>query len=418
MKIHYDHYMSMTGIKARGLAADAFESGGIHRLTSLIAREANEWALQVATGRSRVNIHDWTRNNLPSPIQLLHAGLQHCVRRDVGDSFSFAKLSHKDSNANAFTLSMNRAWAGEGDLVNRTAVREAFHVVCFEEGGQKVLAPSAGLSDELLRTEVKNLRVSDLKEPYNAFYILVPRELELFIYNGMSGWHPVEGIHMVREISDKIDGWRFLIVGASKDPSDPLNNALMYTWLGKRPEAAESPLISEALHEATDLMSNKEGDYPDDSVPPWVRAEVKRDENWAKNAESTGRALKWAMNVVFYLNTAEVEREVKHPDPEYRKLETRRSKAPKGSTKRRKLTERLQVLGHRKFIYLGSNIPRLPHSDGTNTIVYVKGHERAYWTGPKTEEQTKVLKWIRPYRYGKGDTVRTVLRIEKVDANG
>ncbi len=415
MKIHYDHYMSMVSAKAQKLVAEAFERGGVTQVVAAIADEANAWAAQVSTNQIDMydnDISSWRRGNLPGPIQMLHAGLRLCTLRDVADSFSFAQVAHKSSNTNFLSWAVNRAWAGQGDLVNQTAVREAFHVWCFEEGGQKVLAPSAGLSDELLHTEVKNLRVDDLKEPYHAFYVLVPEELELYIYNGMSGWHPVEGIHMVREVSSKIDGWRFLIVGKSKNPSDKLDNALMYTWLGRRPGAAESPLISEAITSATDLMSGKEADCPDDSVPPWIREASAKDSNWAKNAATTGRALQWAMNVVFYLNTADVEREVRHPDPAYRQLEARRNKAPKNSGKRKKLSERLRTFGHRKFIYLGDGIPRLKTRAGKNTIVYVKGHERTYWTGPKTGEQTKVMRWIRPYRYGKGDTLRTVLKIE------
>ena len=395
MLIHYDHYKKLTMDPYYKEVKAILEDKGSLYLAGMVIHSLEEWWLHESEKKRVIDISKLYAN-LPRAFRLMHCALYAAMARDLGDETRYDLCSSQNGNVWSVVSAVN-GWAsstGLPTILSSTHIREVYHLVCFHNNGEQVLAPSLGLSLELAHTTIQGLRIQDVLEPYPSFYVLVPEGMEMRVYNELTGWHKAEGIYLARDRSKDLNGWQFMIVGKSKS-EDPLDNALFYSWLGDK--KGTNPTIEEACNAALQHFLD-----PTKSKGPWPQVAYDR------NAERWADVMRWLFNVVFYVTSTDAEVDIRHPSSEYRNLKERLNNA-KG-TKAEKLKERMRSFSRRKYRYLGNSIKRTPGVDMENKVVHVPGHWQHYWEG-KGEEKQRIRKRKRPYFYGKGEHTRSVLKI-------
>lgn len=259
--------------------------------------------------------------------------------------------------------------------------------------GPQVYVPTLDLAKRLQQTHIDNLKCSDLRLPFRAVYVQVPKDLGYEVHDRHTGYHRVEGVYFVEEIDPR--GWRALVVGASKDGplDDTTMDARIDLNLGQR-------LFRDALEDVREDVKN-----------PTVRHFLH--EAWTESAESSKWVdiMEWAARVVLYASCADARRAIRSDvNPTRKHLDN----LIRGSSKRKrrdKLAARREQHMPWRRIFLGGD----ETASGTHTSAllqdghWVQGHFQHYHT-----KAGRILKWKEPFWKGPGDAVLDPAPTERI----
>lgn len=276
--------------------------------------------------------------------------------------------------------------------------QQYFHILCHEKAGKKVYEVSPGLAAQLADTELHGLVAEDVRLPYEAMCLAIPSEAGLRIWNEHTGWHPIEAIYIVEDVSHHIipDAatrcWRFLVSGRSKN-QNPFDDALLY-FAFPFPEGVRVDDIIKSTHERIRTIDVAKGEEVGPMIDEWVKV------------------FRWVMNAIIYATWPDAEREHVLANKEARHLWERIHKLPKGNKTRTKLLKTYNELDPRRRVLLGKTITYISrdqaakedHERHTGTgrplflRVRVQGHWKKQFHGPK--RSLRKLIWIQPYWKG------------------
>ncbi len=307
-------------------------------------------------------------NNDLGGLRRLYAALWAVI---VSDTERGMTLDSLISDPQASTA---RLQASNGRIpILEANIREVYHMEKFMRDGQRVLAPSVGLSHELLGTSIKDITLQGLFLPYDTIYILVPPELGFRTATLDSDGHPVEGIYVTS------DGpfWHFLVVGSPLKNEKSYHFTVHYTSV--MPE--NSKPLSQVLAKLGRTRMDQSQGY---SVP--IEALT----------DSYVAAIQFAVSVILYTNTVSYERIEKHPSEAYRKIRGDISKAGSNKSKRDKLNTQIAAFNPRKYVHLGPSEKGGAQNVKGVCIIPVRSHFRLQRVGPKLEKVRPT--WIRSHK--------------------
>lgn len=274
--------------------------------------------------------------------------------------------------------------------ITNTAGHMHYHMALHRACGRKVFDVSPALAEKLLHTELRGLTADDLKLPYPAVYIAVPKNTGLQIWNEESGWHRVIGLYLSEDTNHRSQRcWRFLICGEPK-PREVVpgvvdsNDALVYFYVALPAGLPLSETIALAHEEANrDTEAQVKHHYPS---------------GFEKMLDKWEGIFRWAMNVVLYTSWEGAEKEEVTANETAKRILEEMSKLPKDSKKRHRLSDRLSQMHQLRRIFLGRSMTT--HAGWELTVrVLVTGHWRnqPYGAGSLLRK----LIWIEPYWKGK-----------------
>lgn len=320
--------------------------------------------------------------------EYVSAGLLAAVR------FTLRRSSHTYSveglkGSPAFDEVIRTLFSGE-EAAAATAIGNHRFIAWHELGGQRVYEVSPGLTQQLQDTELRGLNTEDLKLPYPAIYIQLPKagEHDLYIANDRTQ-PPVEGFYLVED-NDRKEGrcWHVMVAGRwpREGQQSPLEDVVHFFRIVLPP--------GKSIDEALELSRQ--------DMEKWNLIQPSK----FALMNAWGPLFRFAMNVVVYATWGDAERENIWRDKEAQKLSDRMQKAPKGSTKREKLRQELRERDTRVYTYLGRSSRAEPReSMGTGLPlelrVRVQGHWRNQAHGPG--HSLRKLIWILPFWKGPED---------------
>jgi hypothetical protein len=289
-----------------------------------------------------------------------------------------------------------------------------WHLAMHERCGRKVYQVSPGLALNLSLTELRGLTTDLLHLPFEAVYIEVPEEADLFIHNVETDWHRCVGIYCVEDPADQ-DGdraWRIMAVGESKGYGQQANHEGML-------------LANDALvHFRIKLPP---GQKLDDVITSAI-AQVKRDvatvsPNFHGMVDEWPQVFRWLMNVIIYATWPDVEPVAVWANDEARKLWQKVQRGPSNARHVRKARKKLSTLDPQKRTVLGHTIVldrKLPRRSGPGTgrgdelavRQRVAGHLKKVWYGEGKREWR--IQRIDPYWRGpeQGEVTNSTRRLK------
>jgi len=291
------------------------------------------------------------------------------------------------SSTPAFANFLGRLADGEQSSIN-VGGQMAYQMAWHSKLGKRVYAVTSRLSEMLLQTKLQGLLTDDLKLPERSIYIQVPLDIPLQVNNEDTGWHRLEGIYITEDSESELDCrcWRFLVVGAEKEPLGEYvaNDAIAY-WRVDLPEGAK---LDRVLQQASKQMRIDTKKFDSPFVNMW--------DEWVKIFE-------YAMNVVIYATWPDCERENVMANAEARKLWERVQRHPPKSPKRSKAQQAFsKLIPMRRTILDRSVSNNSSRSTGSGQPllkrVRVHGHWRRYAVGKGRAERK--LKWVEPHWRG------------------
>lgn len=276
-------------------------------------------------------------------------------------------------------------------------INRNWHILCHAKAGNRVYQVSTGLAYQLRDTELRGLKTDDLRLPYEAIYVQMPNGLGFSIWNKETGWHRADGIYIVEEKNTGAGrAWRLLFVGGSKDPTNLLDDALIYFTI----RLPEGKSVDAIIDEETNSIRAHALDKT--ALGPMV-------ETWQA-------LFRWVINVMIYATWPDAEHESFISNKEARQLWERVKKLPKGP-KRDGLKKQFKATSSRERIRLGGSVVYIDRAKaeqlaatGTSTgakahivAVRVQGHWKMQSHGLARSLRKRL--WVAPYwRNADGDT--------------
>jgi len=275
-----------------------------------------------------------------------------------------------------------------------------WHAAMHEACNRKVYQVSPGLALNLSLTELKGLTTDLLHLPFEAIYVEVPAEADLWVHNTETDWHRCIGLYCVEDPGDQ-DGdrcWRIMAVGETKGTdiksnSEGMllsNDALVHFRIKLPPDRKLDDVISEAVYNiGRDI----------ETVSPNFRGML---DEWPY-------LFRWLMNVVIYATWPDVEPLDVWANDQARKLWEKTQRGPSNAKHIRKARKKLGTMDPQRRTVLGHTIMldrKLPRREGPGiatgialaTRHRVAGHLKKVWFG---EGRTKWrIQRIDPYWRG------------------
>lgn len=296
-------------------------------------------------------------------------------------------LAHPgDANYNE---EQRKAW------VNASAV-VCYSLASFENAGRRSYEVSAGLAEKLLHTELRGLHSEDLRLPYEAVYIQIPRRLEFFIEGSKRGRDILTGAYITEEEVGEERKWYFTATARSStveilDSMEFQNHGLLSFDVHLK----KGRLLDDVILELS-------------KIRPGVDYHGKIDPSGSHS--SLGDFFRWCMNAMLYATWPDAEVENAVTNKQARDLWKRIKKLKKG-TKKRGLLNKVKSMNPRSRIILGRSITVDRTSDrgqGTGektgqlrVRTRVSGHWRNQPYGPRHSLRRR--QWIVPFWRGPED---------------
>lgn len=236
------------------------------------------------------------------------------------------------------------------------------------------------LARRLHHTELRGVHAGDLRLPYPAIYIEIPRELGLQIWNTESGWHDLIGCYVVEEPAPDRKWW-IMCWGEPKGEIAPgiADDALVY-WAMRLPDdqwTVDQIIADTASPKPLDIRVNDwQKRYQHFNLQPWPDI------------------FRWIMNLMVYVTSSDA-RIALDPASEKAYRERQRGRTPE---KRRAAEYRWRRLGHTMIV--GQGVKPLEHHELTVRTL-VTGHWRHVVCGARGQDRK--LNWIQPYWRGPVD---------------
>lgn len=296
------------------------------------------------------------------------------------DQRSFSRCFYT-KQAGAFISDLSRSLNYEGAAGQFTV---NFHSVAYEDHGKHYYKVSDGLATLLALTELRGLKVDDLKLPFQSIFIELPACLGFRIFNREMGWQPAEGvfIHEDREDDSTVKGeinlgrsWRILAVSRSYKVDIGTDSAQAFFSL---------PLVDgDTVDDAVDrlrIRTSQQGitDPNGDEVNAWVGI-------W-----------RWIMNVIVYATTPDAEADHVRGNEDAESIWRRVTKLPKVSAKRDRLKDRLKGMDPKWRTVLGKSVVLTP------ALREMREHQQSSRNGKALRVRTLVSgHWMR-FAVGEG----------------
>lgn len=273
----------------------------------------------------------------------------------------------------------------------RSMLAKTYHMLIHVHTGKHVFTVSPGLADNLRDTELRGLSTDDIRLPYDALYIQVPKEAELYLANIGANTKPsVEGIYVSyggTEFDDE-DSTRGLDIVAVCFPYEThaLDVVARFGIPLKTGEQIDTVLERMRLHYIK-------------------RAEESPELGFAGMAEYWLDIFHWLLNVIVYATWPDAEAQPVYANKEFEVLYNRRNKTNKTS-RRKKINVQLQGMEPRRRVVLGESIriiDRAKQSDRTasqtdGVASRVRGKVKGYWQRYHVGKgRTRTIwNWINP----------------------
>jgi hypothetical protein len=264
---------------------------------------------------------------------------------------------------------------------------------------------SPGLAQRLRRTELRGMSTDDLSLPYRSIYIVVPPQAELEVFNGQTGMHKLHGMYITESRGPDQRQWYIMAIGASKDSSDPLDDALIYF----RMDLPTGQSLNDAI-----VSNDKSLDEIERQAPS--HTSYKSDIQYIQSAWRD--LFSWAMTCVVYSTWPEADRFEVIENPEVRKALEKMKKHPKGSRQYEKARELVRTQNAQRRTVLGRNFtewqeplqPQETPGTGSGKALLVRtlvpGHFQRYWYGKRGSQEQK-WKFKEPFWRGPEDQPET-----------
>lgn len=331
---------------------------------------------------------------------------------EVGGEFSFNKMMSSQAAVAALQSMMvlleESSIPGAWSYIAQ-GVRYAYHVLLHERSGFKNYKVSEDLALELYHTELKGLQCGDFYLPFQSVYVDAPQDLNLKIWNDMTGWHRLSGAYLAEDPNcyDSHEGVVYYKNLVSIDRDSFRKGRAIHFLLWGLPNDGEDPLIDDATLSFTVVMDD-DGALLDDRVQ-----EVFRKHHLAKHEEWL-EVVRWLTNVMVYATWPQANSQLTWMDPRAARLWQQTQSGPKSRRKKllRKLKEHHQ--GGQVY-YLGGDIVvdrKKSAGPGGKTgkswtldhRVPVAGHWRHYWLlQGRSRAKVPELFRIRPHWRGPED---------------
>jgi hypothetical protein len=295
-----------------------------------------------------------------------------------------------------------------GDI--RSMLHKCYQMACHQAHGKRVFAVSPGLADKLAHTELRGLSTDDVRLPYESVYIQVPEEAGL-IMAGFIGVldqdfsNPVAGIYVTygsefgRELYPDEKTERGLDILAVSMPDKRTAHDQCVRFGIPLPPGAK---LDDILARMNDIYQKRADEAPELGFE-------KMKDRWLA-------IFRWMLNVLIYATWPDADRTTEYGNPEFARLYRRREKAPKKSTKRKKLSAQLKEHDPKTRFVLGAGVSVIDRSttngssskgNGNPLTVrtLVSGHWRRYHIGKGRTET--VWRHIEPFWRGPKDAPET-----------
>jgi hypothetical protein len=279
-------------------------------------------------------------------------------------------------------------------------------MLCYERAGKRTYDVHPELATRLRETELRGLMATDLRLPYEAIYVMVPKAAGLKVWNDETGWHDVDGMYVVEEhhlqayeqlgepTGEYRRGWRILVCGEPKGTAEVFgaaipDDAISYFSIHLKDGWTLDQCLEDArasIDEAVRLQR--------------VTWDLKNQIDWVGH-------FRWVMNVVLYC-TWEEPGEHWEENTEARRLWERIQKLNKGP-KQHELRQRLSKLTRQPRLRLGyttkvqrgieartpAGLHRMFEPGGSGVRTRVAGHWKRQAHGPARAERKLI--WVAPY---------------------
>jgi hypothetical protein len=272
---------------------------------------------------------------------------------------------------------------------------------------------SDGLAIKLRNTELRGLTCDELRLPYEAIFIVVPKAASLKCYNTETNFHDVEAIYVVEDRDYKGNrSWRIMIVGHDKGMEENSASSKemrqLHGRLDRHPYYRNDAVVFFRLElPAGDLVSDAL------SVAHAQYTEEKARATWGKQIDLWQPLFSWVMNVVLYATHTEPG---KHwiVDKQARQLWERAQKKPKGSKARKKVLDQYSKSRKTAVKLLGQHITidrqlyqLTEKSQGQGKPLNVRFRVEGHWRKQRYGKGLKEVKtiWIEPFWKGPTDGV-------------
>lgn len=277
----------------------------------------------------------------------------------------------------------------QGEAMTQTLLSWA--TARFDKGGRRTFTTSSGLAQRLLLTELRGIKGTDVKVPYPTLYIDVPTELGFQIPNLHTGWHTVNGVYVIQDRHEGLDGIRLLIcAGANGASTNRFDDALSHFFI---------PLLDESLDDRVLGLQEVWDKADDETLEEWARARGLPDglDDRTKMTEHWLGIFRWVLNVLFYVTSPDCEREHIEANEAARKLWARIQKLPNSrkNKKRARLVEEHRALQKKPRELLGASV-KLDRSMPTTSA------EKSAGTGKALTVRTLVVGHWQRFAVGKG----------------
>ena len=301
------------------------------------------------------------------------------------DQRSFSKAFYTKA-AGAFIRDLSRNLNYEGAAGQFTV---NYHTVAYEDHGKHHYKVSDGLATLLALTELRGLKVDDLKLPFQSIFIEIPACLGFRIFNREMGWQPAEGVFIHEDRFDDSTtkgeinlgrSWRILAVSRSYQTEFGTDSAQAFFSL----PLVEGDTVDDAVERLRTRTAQQGITDPDgDEVNAWVGI-------W-----------RWIMNVIVYATTPDAEADHVRGNEDAEAIWRRVSKLPKVSAKRDRLKDRLKGMDSKWRTVLGKSVVLTP------ALREMREHQQSTGTGKALRVRTLVSgHWMR-FAVGEGRKERT-----------
>lgn len=282
----------------------------------------------------------------------------------------------------------------------------SFHLAAYEAFGKHRYVVSEGLATLLALTELRGLKVEDLKLPHKSLRLDVPSCLGLKVQDESGEWQAVRTVFVHEDTKDDSSTPGSVIAGRSW-------RILGFSDMHRSEYGSDSAqaffsiplIIGDTAEEAvTRMRSRQEQNNKLPDLSPKSEAVV---QSWVD-------VWRWVMNVMVYATTPDSEADHVRGNADAESIWRRIQKVPKGSPKREKLNEQLRGMDQQWQTVLGRSVSLTPalremyehsQSQGNGNPLRVRtlvsGHWQRFAAGPGRLE--RVWKYRQPFWRGPED---------------
>jgi hypothetical protein len=316
-------------------------------------------------------VFDYCQNRCTNPADVNE------VLRDgeigyAADCFGFGmKIGHDEGSRSGLTS---------------TIISRIFRVA-FRHAGDKTYTVADDLAWALKNTELRGVPANELRLPLPVIYFELPTGYK--VYNKDTGWHEAAGVYVSESEWEGERLWRIILVGLSKDPGNPMDDAIMFYTIDLPNGVTVDSRVETILKQAS---------FP--GVPG---------DKWVEVRESFRQVFNFVMNAALYATHDDVDQMLSDASPDYRRLRERLFKAQ--GKKRGKIRAQMRQTASRPRVVLGGRVvidrkkDDLEGDPGASQTgrrwkvrTLVRGHYRWQAHGPGRSLRKRI--WIRPHYAG------------------